>query len=449
MKMIVRLVVEVNIASGRASAHEIFDAVGFVMTPIYERLSEAVVTGYEKHIVDLLCKPGRHSAKNGLARHEVKGQTGRGCRCRRFQRAGFWAHERRLRGPEGEVSFYPSMIECKACRRRLTPILEALELQPYQSRTDQLLLKVVEAVAETSYRRGSQQVSVLGEVPVAKSTAHRWAASVEMPLSRINAEDILAGDGTGFKKSDGAKGQVRMVLKIGPENKIRPVGVWAGKSWEQIAGEVKDQQDGQARLFLSDGERGLEDWLGRLCKKSQRCHWHAAREVGYALWEDSVAFKDREKISKQVGSLIGLEIPEEDIERVSQNEKASLCERIRRAEEQIDGLRSEFEAKGYEKAATYLRRARDQLFNHLRLWLETGIIAPRTTSIVENLIRELVRRLKKIGWNWSDAGAARLGRIVMIRRYDPEAWHAFWNERLNLRGRCKIILASCDVQLAT
>ena len=65
--MIVRLVVEVNIASGRASAHEIFDAVGFVMTPIYERLSEAVVTGYEKHIVDLLCKPGRHSANLNIA----------------------------------------------------------------------------------------------------------------------------------------------------------------------------------------------------------------------------------------------------------------------------------------------------------------------------------------------------------------------------------------------
>jgi len=47
----------------------------------------------------------------------------------------------------------------------------------------------------------------------------------------------------------------------------------------------------------------------------------------------------------------------------------------------------------------------------LRLWLETGIVCPRTTSIIENLIRELVRRLKKIGWNWSDAGAERSGWV--------------------------------------
>jgi hypothetical protein len=442
------MVVEVNVASGRASAHEIFDAVRLVMVPIYEQLSEAVITGYEKHIVGLLCQSARHPAKTGLALHEVKGQLGRGCRCRRFRRAGFWAHERRLRGPQGDVSFRPSMIECEACGRRLTPILEALELQPYQSRMEQLLLKVVEAVAETSYRRGSEQVSVLAEVPVAKSTAHRWAASVEMPLGSTGSDDVLAGDGTGFKKSGGIKGQVRLVLKIGPENKIQPVGVWAGKEWKQIAEEVKDQQTGQARLFLSDGERGLEDWLGRLCQKSQRCHWHAAREVGYALWEDKVSSPDRQRLRKHVGHVISLEIPEEDLEFVSPNEKASILERIRVAEEQIDGLRSAFEAKGYEKAATYLRRARDQLFNHLRLWLDTGIIAPRTTSIVENLIRELVRRLKKIGWNWSDEGAARLGRIVMIRRYDPEGWMKFWNERLNLRGRCNMVLTSCEAQLA-
>ena len=31
--------------------------------------------------------------------------------------------------------------------------------------------------------------------------------------------------------------------------------------------------------------------------------------------------------------------------------------------------------------------------------LETGLVAPRTASIVENTIRELVRRLKKIGRN--------------------------------------------------
>jgi len=142
--MFVQVVLEVNIPEGRASAHEIFDAVRLVMTPVYERLSEAVITGYEKHIVGLLCQPTRHPAKKGLALHEVKGLLGRGCRCRRFRRAGYWTDERRLRGVMGEISFRPALVECEQCGRRLTPILEALELSPYQSRMNQLLFWVAD-----------------------------------------------------------------------------------------------------------------------------------------------------------------------------------------------------------------------------------------------------------------------------------------------------------------
>ena len=78
----------------------------------------------------------------------------------------------------------------------------------------------------------------------------------------------------------------------------------------------------------------------------------------------------------------------------------------------------------------------------------TVIIAAGAHSIVENIIRELVRRLKKIGWNWSDEGATRMGRIVMIRRYDKEAWERYWKERMNLRGRCQISIIRCDRKTA-
>jgi len=81
-------------------------------------------------------------------------------------------------------------------------------------------------------------------------------------------------------------------------------------------------------LFFSDGERGLADWLGPLCKQTQRGHWHAAREVGYALWEDKMSFEERKQRQKQVRELIALEIPEEDIEWVSAEEKAQLRDRI-------------------------------------------------------------------------------------------------------------------------
>lgn len=59
-----------------------------------------------------------------------------------------------------------------------------------------------------------------------------------------------------------------------------------------------------------------------------------------------------------------------------------------------------------------------------------------------------MRRLKKIGWNWSDPGATRMGRIVMMRRYDEEAWASFWRDRMNLRGRCDIKFVSWESRRA-
>jgi len=448
MKRVIEMAVEVNIAEDRSSANEIFSAMGLVLQSIYEQLTAQVLEAYQQQIVSILCSPSGLRAKKGLGLHDHKSHEGQRCRCRRFKRAGYWQRERRLRGERGDVSFTVAMVQCCGCGRRLAPVLAALELQPRQTHTEVLLGKVVEAIADTSYRRSIDQLNVLAEVPVAKSTAHRWAASVEMPNGLMEKGDILGADGTGFKKRFGNRGMVRLVLKLGTEKGLEPLGVWAGTSWEQIAEELADAQKGQGRLLLSDGERGFDHWAGKVVQRAQRGHWHLARDLNHNLWKDGVARKDRKKQCKQTSDLLAIEIPEEDFEFVAEAEKNDMRNQIRKAENELQKLSESFAARGYQNASTYLRRARDQLLSHLRLWLDTGIIAPHTTSIVENIIRELVRRLKKIGWNWSDAGATRMGRIVMIRRYDPDAWIRFWNERINLRGRCHIRLLHCKLRNA-
>lgn len=444
MDMKVEVELDVKIPEDRASANEIFEAVAQSVKDFYEQVLGVVLKAYQEQIVEVLCRPSGRVAKKGLGAHEVKGEPGKRCRGRSFERAGYWQDDRCLRGDLGAVSFRPAMVRCKECEKRLTPVLEALELESYQGKTDQLVWKITEAIADTSYRRGIDQLSILTDVPVAKSTAHQWAASVELPISEEGSEPFLGADATGFKKRFGQKGQVKLVLKIGADGEVRPLSVWAGTSWEDMSKELEENLKGQGRLLLSDGERGIDKWLGRFVERTHRCHWHLPRETGYALWEDKVPLEERRAAMKKVGQIIAIEIPEEDIEFVRESEKDELRRRIQKAEEEIEALRKEFESQGYEKAATYLENTRDRLFNHLHLWLETGLIAPRTASIVENFIRELVRRLKKVGWNWSDEGATRVGRIVMIRRYDKEAWYEYWKKRMNLRGRCQITLVRCE-----
>jgi hypothetical protein len=446
MEMVICLELTVKIEGDRTNVDEIFVAVGEAMKKASGAMARSVIEGYQERIVEVLCGPSGRVAKKGLGSHEVKREEG--CRCpgRRFHRAGYWSDLRQLRGPECVAEFHPAMVQCLRCGKRLTPILEALKLEPYQGRSDVLLRVVTESVAETSYRRGSDQMEVHGEVPVPKSTAHRWVAEVQLPVQEGRGLPILGGDGTGFKRQPGERGEVRLMLEIGENGELHPLGVWAGATWEEISHEVRDRLAGQVPMFISDGERGLEHWLGELAGEQGRCHWHFSRDAGFALWQDGVSLEERKRITGRLGRLVAIEVPEESIEVVSEEQKEDIRHRMKSAEAELDRLERDFTTKGHQKAATYVANAKERLFGHLRLWLRTGIVCPRTTSIIENLIRELVRRLKKIGWNWSDAGAERMGRIVMIRRYDPEAWEDYWRERMKLQGRCQIELTNCQTR---
>jgi hypothetical protein len=449
MRIVIEMELEVKIPADRANVNEIFMAVQAAMLDARSQAATKAIEGYEDQVIKTLCSASGRRAKRGLGGHEVKGQDGKRCRYRTFRRAGRWSDERTLYGSDGiVVKFRPRTVECVGCGRRVTPILEALELEDRQRKTDELLLRVVQSVAETSYRRGSDQLEVFGEVPIPKSTAHRMVAEVDIPTSKSEEGTILGADGTGFKRQPGKKGEVRFVLEIRENGKLHPIGVWAGTNWEDISKEVKERQAGQASLFLSDGERALERWMGRLAQEQSRCHWHFSRDLSYALWQDGVSKQERDDEKENTRRLLAIELPAEDMEELSPRKRLELGRRIESAEAELADLQQTFLEKGYDRAATYVGNAKDRLFGYLRTWMATGIACPRATSIIENLIRELVRRLKKIGWNWSDVGAARMGRIVMVRRYDHDKWEEYWKKRMNLQGRCTARLTRCEYTLS-
>jgi len=448
MEMVVKVVMEVKIPTDRCNVNEVFAAVSKARDEYAERLALTLVQEYEKQVVETLCSVSGLAAKKGLGLHESKALPDRRCRCRRFKRAGYWSDLRWFDSDVGSICLCPAMIECRRCGKRITPILGALELESYQSKTDQLLRQTMEAIADTSYRRGSQQLDVLTQVPVAKSTLHRWAARVEWPVSEGTDQPFLFADGTGFKRQPGQHGEVRMVLEVAENGTFRPLGVWAGTDWQHISRELKERLKSKPNLLISDGERGIERWLAGLAGGATRCHWHFPRGSSYLLWNEQVPLAERKDIFRTVCQLLAIEIPQQDVEMVSQQDKEALRKRIECSEAELYRLRQDFAQKGYYKAAEYFDSAQHRLFSHLRLWLATGIVAPRTTSIIENIIRELVRRLKKIGWNWSDEGATRMGRMVMIRRYDRESWESYWRERMNLQGRCQIRLLNWEISHA-
>lgn len=444
MDMMITLQWMVRIEGNRASVEEIVRAVEQRLDEAKSSVGRQVLEAYQEQTLQTLCSASGPSAKKGWGAHSVKAQSPRACSHRSFRRAGFWSRDRYVHTTGGTVRFRPALVECRGCGKRLTPILDGLGLSPYQTSTQQRRREVIEATLDSSYRRA---VTSRG-LSVSKSTAHRWAQTVELPMPRGAAVAFLGADGIKFKGQGGRRGEVRLVAHMGRNRRMAPLGVWAGASWKQIAGQIKRRQFRRASQFLSDGELGIERWLGPLGRRCGRCLWHLQRDSRYVLWADHAHAQDRREIRRRLKEIVDIEPPGEAGEPIRPEHRRSLRQQIAAAHQSLDAMREELTAKGYVKTTQYLARAQDKLFSHLEMWLQTGRLGLKTTSWIESMMSPVARRLKKVGWNWSDAGAARMSRMVLWHRYVPRAWRQYWRQKTNLQGRCRMRLVTCERRAA-
>ena len=85
------------------------------------------------------------------------------------------------------------------------------------------------------------------------------------------------------------------------------------------------------------------------------------------------------------------------------------------------------------------------MFGYLEFWLKTGLVVPRTNSFMERLMRELGRRIKKIGFGWTEEGAAKMCRILIRRISDPAEWERWWEQKLGIVGNVLFTLRELKV----
>ena len=101
-----------------------------------------------------------------------------------------------------------------------------------------------------------------------------------------------------------------------------------------------------------------------------------------------------------------------------------------------------FRDKGYFHGASYLENLSDRLFTHIEIWLKTGVIAPKTMSLLERTFREIGRRLKRIAWGWSEKVVTNLSKMIVLRQYSRDKWEKYWKKKLGIEGHF-------DIQIVT
>ena len=370
------------------------------------------------------------------------------------------AYNRKLKTSLGIAKVSFSRLKCSNCGRSITPLKEFLKLKKFQRKSTELEQLVIDAVSKDSYRRAVESIDSIGFTSVPYRTAHRWV--MESECSEIDISDniftsmgpmYLLADGTKYKgmnpeKKKTEKGDLKVLLGVNTQGDVFPVGTWTGTDWESVSNELKQREVKfpEGTVLVSDGEPGLADSLSEHVDYVQRCHWHIVRDLYHAMWQDGGRIDKSRPLQKCLAGILAIDLPEEDFNKVTEKEKDEIEERMENAISEMNKLIAFLTSKGYSIAAGYLSKATCSMFSYIRRWLKYGIICPRASSLIERIIRELGRRLKKIAYNWSAKGALKLSRIILKKFTDPEEWDQYWKNKMGIVG--SVVLNIMDIRLS-
>ncbi|UCF55760.1 MAG: hypothetical protein JSW15_06460 [Deltaproteobacteria bacterium] len=448
MEQEIHITLRFNPATGKVGLNEIVYKLKELTDPLVLKILEQILMSYDDFISERLSQTNIYpsKARKGLGRHIRRGDPeGRFCRGRKIRKRGYRSKNRCFSTAFGRLDLPLRVAECLNCGAFYSPLLSALKVGPYARKEMNFEHEVVEAVIDTNYRRLIDGRSI----DISLGGIHNIVVGSDIDETfqgPVSVKDLsgIAADATGVKQHRGRKGELRAVIGITKAGRVEPLGSFANTSWPEIERSVKErikEAEPYNIPFIYDGEPGLDDFLAEVAE-SQRCTWHGARGLYHALWEDGLKKKQSQPEMDKIKQLIGVELPEGDFEILKEEDKQQVKARYQRSKSEMKELIKTFYEKGYTHGGSYLEKLSDTLFTNIELWLKTGVIAPKTISLLERVFREIGRRLKRIAWGWSDKAAANLSKMIMIRQYSRDKWEKYWKEKLGIKGYFDIQIQS-------
>jgi len=265
--------------------------------------------------------------------------------------------------------------------------------------------------------------------------------------------DSIIADGTGYKMKHGPgesnRGEVRVVVGLTKEGEVVPFGAWTEASWKNIGKYIKSENHPSEKIkfnpiantLITDGEDELVRALKKLAISHQRCLFHMTHELVPLLrYKDGTSKDEALQVSGELNDLLYIELPSMDVDPLKNLQHKLLIElKLKAAQTALDDFIKELHAMGYSKARNFVQNAKAQLFTYITNWIQHGITNPKVTSLVERMMREIKRRIKKIGFGWSKKGAQRMTRLVLLQMSSTKhKWETYWNEKMGIDSKIKL-----------
>jgi len=154
------------------------------------------------------------------------------------------------------------------------------------------------------------------------------------------------------------------------------------------------------------------------------------------LWRDGLTKEARDALGRQFREILKIR----PRGKLSEEDREALAKRLEESTGALSDLVKELDKRGLRTSAVYVERLSGSIFTYVKLLLSSGEQVSRTTGYIERWIRELARRIKKVGGSWTDRGALNLIKLLWKRVFDEEGLRQYWRKTLSLRGHCRIVL---------
>ena len=381
--------------------------------------------------------------------------------CKSQKLHGHGTKDRRIKTSIGEVVLVLSRLFCAECKKTFLPFNQLLDLDQYSRKSREFEKISLETVTNQSFRRSAKNLNDTMGFSTAHTTLHRWFQRTDSTNMNVNKKvDFLVADGTGFKrdkdKSGSNRGEIRILIGYSKTGEVIPFGAWTRASWKDIGKFVKSKNHPSEKIkfkpiagtLITDGEEELVRHLKKLALSHQRCLFHMTHELTPLLrYKDIVSKDEAFKISDELNQLLYLDLPEADADPIkSMEDRLKIEIKLTAMKKSIDDFINELRMMGYKKAKTFVENAKAQLFTYIDNWIKTGISNPKVTSLVERIMREIKRRIKRMGYKWSERGAEKMTRLILLQLSSTKHfWDNHWSEKMGTNANIKLTFLGVTV----